>query len=153
MKLTAGQAAKATGKSIPTITRAIKKGQISAEKTDGGGYLIDPSELHRVFPPLTRYSNESPNTLGHETPSETRVLQAEIQFLREKIEAVEEERERERKLLTDQLADVREDRDHWREQAEKVTRLLPAPETTPSPPQMPAAAPNWFQRLIMPQKK
>lgn len=152
MKLTAGQAAKETGRSIPTITRAIKKGQLSAEKTDSGGYLIEASELYRVFPPVTRNDDVTPNMLGNETPNDTKVLQAEIHFLREKMEGLEAERDRERRLLTEQLADIRQDRDHWREQAEKVTRLLPPPEPVATPPQMAPHSPNWFQRLIMPRK-
>ena len=57
MTYTLGQAAKATGKSKPTIQRAIKSGSISAAKADDGSYEIDPSELHRVFPPVTGASN------------------------------------------------------------------------------------------------
>ena len=86
MKYTAGQAAKATGKSIPTITRAIKKGTISAERTASGGYLIDPSELHRVFPAITSDRNDSPDVSGHETPQEGAVtpqLDLEVRMLRE----------------------------------------------------------------------
>ena len=41
------------GKSTPTKTRAIKSGRISATKNEIGGYEINPSELFRVFPPVT----------------------------------------------------------------------------------------------------
>ncbi len=41
MKYTAGQAAKAAGKSIPTITRAIKRGVISAKRTASVCFLYD----------------------------------------------------------------------------------------------------------------
>ena len=51
MKYSLSEAAKATGKNKTTIQRAIKSGKISANKGDGGSYEIDPSELHRVFPP------------------------------------------------------------------------------------------------------
>ena len=51
MKYSRSEAAKATGKNKTTIQRAIKSGKISANKGDGGSYEIDPSELHRVFPP------------------------------------------------------------------------------------------------------
>jgi hypothetical protein len=44
------QAAKATGKSKPTIMRAIKAGKVSAMRRDDGSYQIDPAELHRVYP-------------------------------------------------------------------------------------------------------
>jgi excisionase family DNA binding protein len=50
MAYTLGDAARATGKSKPTIAKAIKAGRISATKTEDGSYQIDPSELHRVYP-------------------------------------------------------------------------------------------------------
>lgn len=51
MKYSLSEAAKATGKNKTTIQRAIKSGKISASKGNSGSYEIDPSELHRVFPP------------------------------------------------------------------------------------------------------
>jgi predicted site-specific integrase-resolvase len=53
MSYTLGDAAKAVGKSKTTLHRAIKSGRISAKKSEDGSYSIDPSELHRVFPPVT----------------------------------------------------------------------------------------------------
>lgn len=44
------QAAKAAGKSKPTIARAIAAGRLSAARTESGAYQIDPSELARAFP-------------------------------------------------------------------------------------------------------
>ena len=52
MKYSLSEAAKATGKNKTTIQRAIKNGKISAAKGDSGSYEIEPSELHRVFPPV-----------------------------------------------------------------------------------------------------
>lgn len=49
MKFTAGQAAKAVGKSMPTISKALKTGRLSAQKI-GNKYEIDASELFRVWP-------------------------------------------------------------------------------------------------------
>lgn len=51
MQYSLSEAAKATGKNKTTIQRAIKSGKISASKGDNGSYQIEPSELHRVFPP------------------------------------------------------------------------------------------------------
>jgi len=110
MKLSASQAAKETGRSVPTITRAINSGKISAEKVKGGGYLIDPAELFRVFPAVTSNTNATPPSLGSETPNEMGVLQVEVKMLREMLE------------------ETRSDRDHWREQAERATKLIPAPQ-------------------------
>ena len=47
--LTLGEAAKITGKSKPTISKAVKDGKISGQKIDGV-YQIEVSELTRVFP-------------------------------------------------------------------------------------------------------
>ena len=119
MKYSASQAAKATGKSVPTITRAIKSGKMSAEPKEGGGYQIDPAELHRVFPPVTSKGDATPPMLGYETPNETGVLEAElkalrerladkddqISYLRKRLDAESEERHRLTALLTDQRAD------------------------------------------------
>jgi len=110
MKLTASQAAKETGKSIPTITRAIKSGKISAEKTPSGGYLIEPSELFRMFTPLTQIGNVTAKMLQTETPHETTLLQEKI------------------KNLEEALSDVRDDRDEWRNQAKRLSLALPSPK-------------------------
>ena len=50
MVYTLGDAAKATGKSKATISKAIKSGRISAIKDETGTFQIDPAELHRVYP-------------------------------------------------------------------------------------------------------
>jgi len=42
-------AAKATGKSKSVLSNAIKKGILSASKGSGNAYIIDASELHRVY--------------------------------------------------------------------------------------------------------
>ena len=109
MKLSANEAAKRTGKSIPTITRAIKSGKISAERLDSGGYLIDPSELFRVFPPITKSNDETPLVTSPETL-----------FLQEKIS-----------LLEAALADAKAERDEWRDQAKRLATALPAPVPEP----------------------
>ena len=85
MKLSASQAAKQTGKSIPTITRAIKSGKLSAEKQESGGFLIEASELFRVFPAVTANSNDTPDTLGIETPTNNNALEVEVKMLRERL--------------------------------------------------------------------
>ncbi len=45
--LTAGQAAKQTGVSKPTISRAIAEGRLSASRREDGSWGIDPAELMR----------------------------------------------------------------------------------------------------------
>lgn len=121
MSYTLGQAAKATGKSKPTISRAIENGTISAIKNPNGSYTIDPAELHRVFSPLPLASNDTPAALPSETPNSDNVLQLEVKMLRERLEDKDRA-----------LEDVRLDRDKWRDHAERISRQLAppaAPET------------------------
>jgi len=109
MSYTLGAAAKATGKSKTTIQRAIKSGRLSATRNDAGFYTIDPSELHRVFPPVSSNRSLHPDTEQSVPPSET--------VLRRELEALREERERERQQLQAMISDVQQERDHWRQQA------------------------------------
>ena len=112
MKYTLNEAAKAAGKSKTTIHRAIKSGRISAPKTDKGSYAIDASELHRVFPiAIKDRSKEQPNWNEKEQSSNA------AGTLRIQLENIEKERVRERELLQETIADLREDRDKWRHQA------------------------------------
>src|SRR4051812_15214581 len=46
------QAGEASGRSNPSILRAIQTGKISARKTELGEWEIEPSELHRIYPPV-----------------------------------------------------------------------------------------------------
>lgn len=113
MSYTLGEAAKATGKSKPTISRAIKSGKISAVQNDDKSYKIDPAELHRVFPPLPSASNDTGTMKQSETPPNDALLQQEIEHLRSMLDQKD-----------GQLDDLKEDRDHWRQQAGKVTALI-----------------------------
>ena len=50
MSWSVSRAARETGLSKSTISRAIKSGRISAAKQHDGSYLIEPAELFRVYP-------------------------------------------------------------------------------------------------------
>jgi len=123
MKYSAKKAAEAVGKSVPTITRAIKSGKLSAQKNKSGGYSIDPSELFRVYPPV---GNVTDNTLPPETPKKltesavvTPKVSSEIGLLKEQIKRIDEMNAREVTRLEEQIADLRRDRDKWHELADK----------------------------------
>ena len=135
MKLSANEAAKRTGKSVPTITRAIKSGKISAEKSGSGGYLIDPAELFRVFPAIAKPNAETPPMLDSETP---RFPSPETHPLQEKVASLEAA-----------LADAKAERDEWRDQAKRLAMALPAPisETVVTP------RPGMLARLFGRAKK
>jgi hypothetical protein len=128
MSYTLGDAAKATRKSKTTIHRAIKSGKVSAKKLDDGSYAIEPSELHRVFPYVTQETIEKQSPRNSEEPQSNT-----SETLRLRLEIYEKERERERALLQETIADLREDRDRWRQQATSLLsdhRLESAPSST-----------------------
>lgn len=106
---TLGTAAQATGMAKSSVLRAIKAGRISANRDELGQWSIDPSELFRVFPPLA---------IPSATPAER---PAERDAIRDATTA----------MLVDQLqnviADLRRDRDSWRDAFERAQRLLPGP--------------------------
>lgn len=124
MKYSLSEAAVATGKNKTTIQRAIKSGKISAIKDDSGSYEIDPSELHRVFPPSTAQhpkSNNTQHTEYHYKDSNLpRILELEkeLAVAQEKARGLEAQKEH----MADTISDLRKRLDS----AEgRVTALLP----------------------------
>ena len=117
MTYTLGEAAKATGKSKPTIQEQIKKGRISAVKDDLGRYQIDPAELHRIYPPVQKEEPETEQSLTGRLADK----EAEIKALQARLEAISELKGR----IERECEDLREDRNHWRLQA----RALPPPKS------------------------
>ena len=135
MVYTLGQAAKAVGKSKTTISKAIQNGKISATKQANGSYKIDPSELHRVYPPAP-LANSHDGPL--ETPKLTPVpLGGDTNSIRETIGL-----EYELKAARQRISDLEEDRDQWRQQA---NRLLTNQEKASNKQSLPK---GWFKRLF-----
>jgi len=132
MGYTLGQAAKATGMSKAALSRAIKHGRISGAKTGDGVYDLDPAELHRVYPPVAEkqaleLASDSGGAAGA-TAVNAHLNTAEIRELSAKLEAATAR-------MADKdavIADLREDRDRWRVQAEK---LLLTDQRAPARPQ------------------
>jgi hypothetical protein len=110
------QAAEATGKTKPTILRAIKASKLSAQKDVHGQWQIDPAELHRVYRPIDEPERETLNS--------SNTLEREVALLREVI------------------ADLREDRDRWRAQAERLAISKPTSDAIITPPPPAAVAPK-----------
>mgnify|MGYP003374091757 CR=1 FL=1 len=138
MFYTLGQAAKATSKSKPTLSRAIQSGRMSGQKQLNGSYLIDPAELHRVFPPVSSSGNATGDMKLSETQSNPSILQAQLETLRE-------ERERERQQLQATIDDLRrrldsesEARENAAAEIRRLTLMLThspkiEPEAQPAP--------------------
>jgi DNA-binding transcriptional MerR regulator len=122
MGYTLGQAAKATGVSKMTLSRAIKKGIISASKNESGGYIIDPSELHRVFPPVTLIQSQDDNNVTKRYTDDTPLLQ-QLKALEFKLEVTEE-----------RLEETKQERDDWKEQAKRLALTYTKPVESENPP-------------------
>jgi|DEB0MinimDraft_3_1074331.scaffolds.fasta_scaffold03910_6 hypothetical protein len=98
------KAAKLAGVSRTTIHRYIKTGKLSAT-----GGEIETSELIRVFGTIRDESLGTPETVAPEQP----VTPPELPHLTTRIRDLE-----------NQLQEVKQDRDIWREQAQANQRLL-----------------------------
>ena len=101
MSYTLKQAADATGKSKPTILRAIQSGKMSAHKDQNGEWQIDPAELHRVYDPATKTDTRNDTSTGQATPHEIMMLRQELEFRYEQLANERRERERERETITE----------------------------------------------------
>lgn len=128
MKLNKYQAAKAAGISRTTLDRHIKEGKISVGKDGTGKIVIDVAELERVYNEVDTDST-SQNVAGEqsETSNDNKAVHLELEILREYLDRMESDRDRERRQLENVIEDLRKDRDHWRQQA---TALLPDQRAT-----------------------
>ena len=118
MAYTLGEAANAAGKAKSTIFKACKDGLISFSRDGRGRFLIEPVELHRVFPPFNvehpiERATEQPQTAAQ---TDTDALKAVIErdFLKREVEQL-------RTLLDDMKAE----RDRWAAQAERLALAPP----------------------------
>ena len=107
------QAARAVGRRKSTIYNAIKTGKVSGEKDHKGRWKILKGELHRVYPEVSLNEQENVQTGNHETDNE-------LIEIRVKVKILEEQLAREREINED----LKEDRNHWRDQAERASLLL-----------------------------
>lgn len=117
MNLSLNQAARTCGRAKSTILDAIKSGRLSAPKDDHGKYLIDPSELHRVFPfsspdPAKPDGTQisEPQPTPQENHQNTKTLEREVALLREMLEKSETNAEHWRKMADRQQALLEDNR-------------------------------------------
>jgi hypothetical protein len=130
MGYTLGQAARAVGMSKTSILRSIKAGRISGTKDEFGQWCIEACELHRVYPPVTdvtdgNRSEEQSVTagdIGALAEATARAALAEARLL--DLKAMLEE-------MRGGVQDLKQDRDEWRTQAQRLA--LPRPEGKPTP--------------------
>jgi hypothetical protein len=105
MPLTLAQAAQATGLNRSTILRSIKSGRISGTRDDQGVWSVEPVELHRVFPPAQGEPKALPQHAQPDAELRVRVALAEERL----------------GDLKAQLEDLRQQRDKWQSQAERLS--------------------------------
>jgi excisionase family DNA binding protein len=109
--ITLGEAARQCGVSKGTISKAIKSGKLSATRNEDTSWSIDAAELHRyVEANRHRFRSETFKPDRPETDPETDALVAELRGV---------------------ITDLRQDRDHWREQAQRLALLAPKPVEHP----------------------
>ena len=105
-------AAAAAGINKSTVLRHIKAGKVSATRDANGGWCIDPAEFHRTFPPLVTAGSEQPPKQQQDATADAMVS-----------------------LLREQLADMRQQRDHWQTEAadwkRQAQNLLAPPQPAP----------------------
>jgi predicted site-specific integrase-resolvase len=107
MHVTLGQAAKQLGIGKATLSRYLKQGKLSGQKQQDGSYRIDVSELDRIRDLMRPPQAQSTEHLT--TPLETRMLQRELDLLRETLAHKD-------KLIED----VKSERDKWARMAESL---------------------------------
>ena len=125
MTYTLAEAAKATGKSKSTILRSIRAGRISALRDElSGGWLVEPVELHRLYPAerdaVRSAVNDTPRN-GHDASHDAAIRELQA------------ERERERSLLLDQIADLRRRLDAEADERRRLTAILADQRAAPAP--------------------
>src|SRR3954467_2955876 len=124
MPYTLKQASAATGRERTTLLRAIQSGKLSAMRDEAtGSWIIEPSELHRVYPPAESTGADDGDAEARTPDALTEAL-AEIRELRARLEAAEDGI----RLREDVIADLRQQRDQEateRRQAQtQLTALL-----------------------------
>jgi excisionase family DNA binding protein len=107
MQVTLGQAAKQLGIGKATLSRYIRQGKLSAAKQGDGSYRIDVAELDRVRDIMRPHAEQATERI--DTPLESRVLQRELELLRETLSQKD-------KLILDMM----NERDRWARMAESL---------------------------------
>ena len=119
MELTITEAARAVGRSKQALSQAIHKGRLSAKKDALGVWRVDTNELARVYPPAGKVDA---NDGGKE-----------LSELRARVAALAALHDADREMI----AELRQTRDAWKAQAERLALTAGASAT---PPERPVAA-------------
>lgn len=109
MGITLKEASEQVGVTRQTLMKAIKSGRVSGQKSTNGEWRIEPVELFRVWPAVKGVQHPSHIQLtASDIPIAPSVDEEVVTLLKAQID-----------LLGSQLEDVRTDRNHWRQIAER----------------------------------
>lgn len=147
MDLTLGEAAKAAKRSKQALAAAIQKGRLSATKDANGVWHVDTAELLRVYPDAKCEVGDGGRGLATLATTDN----VELAELRARVTALEE-----LKRAADTRADeLRQERDAWKLQAERLLLALPAGKADIRPPDAPEPATrhNAQEEAQKPQKR
>jgi hypothetical protein len=126
--LSLGQAAKAVGRSKSALSRDVKAGKISASRNADGSLAIEPSELFRVFPPVSQSNGmwSDPQPLDNGAGTVERVNDTPPQRAPDSLQLYQRlaKAEAERDLLLDQVADLRTRLDREGEERRRLIAVL-----------------------------
>jgi hypothetical protein len=113
MSYTLAEAAIAVGMDKSTVRRAVRAGRISGTRDETGVWHVEAVELHRVFPPAARPEDDT-TAVPRDAPPDaaTDALVAELRAV---------------------IADLRQDRDEWRDQAKRLALAAPVPVPATAP--------------------
>ncbi len=92
--LTLAEAAKAVGLSRTALFKAIQAGRLSATKNDKGHFVVDPSELFRVYSPV--------NEVIKPVDEELTKLQMQLELTQKLLTNTENERDYLRRMLDEE---------------------------------------------------
>jgi hypothetical protein len=146
-KLSLNKAAKEAGAAKSTLLEALNSGRMSAAKNDMGHWEIDPAELFRVFPKTGLIEQAEPKPTPNENQPKASLasaLEVEVKMLREQIERMDAERERERAQFGYQIEALREQA--ARQSADHRQALAVLTDQRESVPQQPRK--GWLGRLV-----
>lgn len=136
MSWSVSRAARETGLSKSTISRAIKSGRVSAARQHDGSYLIEPAELFRVYPrnvaqpPLDARHDPVRNPLEEASATTSN----EIELLKLKLAMTEELLARERENSQRQQETVQDLRKRLDAATDKVLALAQPAQPNASAP-------------------
>ena len=142
MSYTLEQAARATGKTKPTIARDIQIGRLSATRGGDGSYVIDPAELHRVYPTT---GNANGQTQRFDTPVDgvrtPAASPAEVEGLRALLAERERRVEEQASAIRDLRVRLDDSETERRRVQERLTGLLTHRRAGSVPPVKPNLSP------------